>query len=146
MHINQPSNAKTSPVTASETDVPATGRTESGTESRFSLPDDTLPGRHSNVGTASFAGNPDIQVPEAVKIENGLRAQRIEEEERDADRVERTPRGEPEETEGTPKSREALNPSTQDRIATKEEAEERELRHVPGGTWLNQGVYFSAEK
>ncbi|KAJ1107707.1 hypothetical protein NDU88_005096 [Pleurodeles waltl] len=95
------------------------------------------PGRHSNVGAASLAGNPDILVPETVKIEDGLRARRVEEE-RDADRAGGTPRGGPEETEGTLSTREALNPSAQDRIATKEEAEERELRHVPGGTKLNQ--------
>ncbi|KAJ1100939.1 hypothetical protein NDU88_006014 [Pleurodeles waltl] len=121
-----------------QTDVPATVRTESGTESRFSLPDDALPGRHSNVGDASLAGNPNIRVPETVKIEDGLRVRRVEEEERDADRAGGTTRGGPEETEGTPSTREALNPSAQDQIATKEEAEERELRHVPGGTWLNQ--------
>ncbi|KAJ1112762.1 hypothetical protein NDU88_001023 [Pleurodeles waltl] len=120
-----------------QTDVPATVSTESGTESRFSFHDDTLTGRPSNVSAASLAGNPDIRVPETVKIEDGLRAARGEKE-KDADRAGRTPRGGSEETEGTPRTREALNTSTQDRIATKEETEERELCHVPGGTWLNQ--------
>ncbi|KAJ1084735.1 hypothetical protein NDU88_004881 [Pleurodeles waltl] len=57
-----------------QTDVPATVRTESGTESRFSLHGDALPGRHGNVDTTSITGNPDIRVPDAVKIEDGLRS------------------------------------------------------------------------
>ncbi|KAJ1213923.1 hypothetical protein NDU88_001552 [Pleurodeles waltl] len=52
-------------------DVLATVRTESGTESRFSLLADALSGRHSNVDADSLAGNPDIRVPETVKTDNG---------------------------------------------------------------------------
>ncbi|KAJ1182249.1 hypothetical protein NDU88_007443 [Pleurodeles waltl] len=61
-----------------QTDVPATVRTESGTESRFSLLADALSGRHSNIDAASLAGNPDIRVPETVKTDDGLRARRVE--------------------------------------------------------------------
>ncbi|KAJ1127905.1 hypothetical protein NDU88_006298 [Pleurodeles waltl] len=74
-------------------DVPATVRTESGTVSQFSLHGDALPGHHGNVDTTSLTGNPDIRVPDAVKIEDGLRAQRVVEEEEDAKRAEKTPRG-----------------------------------------------------
>ncbi|KAJ1144729.1 hypothetical protein NDU88_011026 [Pleurodeles waltl] len=108
----------------------ATGSTESGTES---FHDDALTGRPNNVSTASLAGNPDIRVPETIKIEDGLRAARVGKE-KNVDRAGRMPRGESEETERTPRTREALKTNTQDRIATKEETEEREPCHVPGGS------------
>ncbi|KAJ1129055.1 hypothetical protein NDU88_007426 [Pleurodeles waltl] len=44
----------------------------------------------------------------------------------------------PEKTEGRPTSREPRKPVVQGQIETGEEPEERELRQVPGGTWLNQ--------
>ncbi|KAJ1123657.1 hypothetical protein NDU88_002125 [Pleurodeles waltl] len=59
-------------------------------------------------------------------------------EERDAERHEGATKGVPEETSGRPTTREPRNPVVLDRIKTREEPEERELRHVPGGTWLNQ--------
>ncbi|KAJ1180335.1 hypothetical protein NDU88_005557 [Pleurodeles waltl] len=59
-----------------QTDSPATSRTESGTESRFSIPCDALSGRHSNNNATCFTGNPDIRVPEALKVDDGLRARR----------------------------------------------------------------------
>ncbi|KAJ1104270.1 hypothetical protein NDU88_001682 [Pleurodeles waltl] len=92
-------------------------------ESRFSFPDDALPGRPSNVSAVSLIGNTDIRVPETGEIEDGLRAKK-EEKGKDAERAARTPRGRPEETEGRPNTREALKTSTQDRIAIKEETEE----------------------
>ncbi|KAJ1134183.1 hypothetical protein NDU88_000639, partial [Pleurodeles waltl] len=109
----------------------------SGPESRFSFPGDAPPGRPSNISAVSLRGNPDIQVPETVEIEDGLRAGR-ENRGEDADKDERTPSERPEDTEGRPNTREALKTSAQGRIATKRETEGRELRHVPGGTWLNQ--------
>ncbi|KAJ1176372.1 hypothetical protein NDU88_001654 [Pleurodeles waltl] len=120
------------------TDVPANVQTESRTESRFSLHGDALPGRHGNVDTTSLTANPDIRVPDAVTIEDGLCARRVVEEEEDAETAEKSQRGGFGKTEETSNKREAPHPSTKDRIETKEEIEERELRHVPGGTWLNQ--------
>ncbi|KAJ1086342.1 hypothetical protein NDU88_006462 [Pleurodeles waltl] len=87
---------------------------------------------------ACLAGNPDIRVPETVKTDDGLRAARVVDE-RDAERHKEGTKEGPEKTEGRPTTREPRKPVVQDRIETGEEPEERELRHVPGGTWLNQG-------
>ncbi|KAJ1127082.1 hypothetical protein NDU88_005488 [Pleurodeles waltl] len=76
-----------------QTDAPATLRTESGTESRFSLHGNALPGRHGNIDTTSLTWNLDIRVPDAVKIDDGLRARCVVEEEEDAERAEEKPRG-----------------------------------------------------
>ncbi|KAJ1084920.1 hypothetical protein NDU88_005060 [Pleurodeles waltl] len=94
---------------------------------------------------ACLAGNPDIRVPETVKTDDGLRAGRVGEE-GDAERHGGATKGGPEETEGRPTSREPRKPVVQERIETGEEPEERELRqlrHVPGGTWLNQCKWWS---
>ncbi|KAJ1152263.1 hypothetical protein NDU88_005039 [Pleurodeles waltl] len=120
-----------------QTDVPATVRAESGTESRFSLLADARTGRHSNMDAACLAGNPDIRVPETVKRDDGLRAARVGEE-GDAERHGGATKGGPEETGGCPTSREPRKPVVQERIESREDPEERELRHIPGGTWLNQ--------
>ncbi|KAJ1175743.1 hypothetical protein NDU88_001030 [Pleurodeles waltl] len=119
------------------TDAPATLRTELGTESRISLHGYALPGRHGNINNTSLTGNPDSRVPEVLEIDDGLRAQHVVEEEY-AERAEETPRGGFVTIEETSNQREALHPNTQDRIEAREETEKRELRHVPGGTWLNQ--------
>ncbi|KAJ1086343.1 hypothetical protein NDU88_006463 [Pleurodeles waltl] len=127
-----------------KTDVPATVRTESGTESRFSLLADALSGRHGNIDAACLAGNPDIRVPETVKTDDGLRAARVVDE-RDAERHKEGTKEGPEKTEGRPTTREPRKPVVQDRIETGEEPEERELRHVPGGTWLNQVPFLTGD-
>ncbi|KAJ1206232.1 hypothetical protein NDU88_001641 [Pleurodeles waltl] len=111
----------------------ATLRTESGTESRLSLHGDALPGRHGNIDNTSLTGNPDIRVPKALKIDNGLHAQCVVEEEEDAERAEETPKGGFVTIEETSNQREAPHPNTKDRIEAREEIEKRELRHVPGG-------------
>ncbi|KAJ1153349.1 hypothetical protein NDU88_006110 [Pleurodeles waltl] len=105
------------------------------------------PGRPSNVSAVSLTGNPDILVPEMVEIEDGLRT-KGEEKEKDANRAVRTPRERPEEAEGRSNTREALKTSAQDQISTKGETEEREFRHVPGGTWLNQvrSMFFALRR
>ncbi|KAJ1129054.1 hypothetical protein NDU88_007425 [Pleurodeles waltl] len=61
-------------VRALETDVPATVKTESGTESRSSLLADALSGRHGNMDDACLAGIPDIRVPKTVKTNYARRA------------------------------------------------------------------------
>ncbi|KAJ1126067.1 hypothetical protein NDU88_004480 [Pleurodeles waltl] len=104
------------------TDIPATRTTESGTESRFSFPDDAPPGRPSNVDAGSLTGNPDIRFPETVDRKDRLHA-REEDGEKNADRDERTRSERPEDTERRPDTGETLKESAQGRIATKREPE-----------------------
>ncbi|KAJ1082790.1 hypothetical protein NDU88_002955 [Pleurodeles waltl] len=92
---------------------------------------------------ACLAGNPDIRVPETEKTKDGLCTGRVGEE-GDAERHGGAMKGGPEEAEGRPTSGESWKPVIQDRIETREEPEERELRHVPGGTWLNQVLYIES--
>ncbi|KAJ1103858.1 hypothetical protein NDU88_001279 [Pleurodeles waltl] len=108
-----------------QTDVPATVRAESGTESRFSLLADALSGRHSNMDAASLAGNPDIRAPETVKTVDGLRAARVVDE-RDAERHEGGTEEGPEKTEGRPTSREPRKLVVQDRRGTRRDVAQPE--------------------
>ncbi|KAJ1147092.1 hypothetical protein NDU88_013339, partial [Pleurodeles waltl] len=103
------------------------------TEFRFSIPCNALSGRHGNKDASCLTGNPDIRVPEALKVDNGLRTW-CASEGRDA-------RGDAEKEKGGhgdvgrhPTTEELRKSSVQDLAETEEVSEGRELRHVPGGT------------
>ncbi|KAJ1202384.1 hypothetical protein NDU88_006184 [Pleurodeles waltl] len=90
---------------------------------------------------ACLPGNPDIRVPEALKVDDGLRVWRASEG-RDAGE---DAEGDAEKEKGGhgdagrhPTMEELRTPSVQDLAETEEVSEGRKLRHIPGGTWLNQ--------
>ncbi|KAJ1099565.1 hypothetical protein NDU88_004665 [Pleurodeles waltl] len=128
------------------------GKVKSGTESRFSEPCDSdhndignrdgriphsVPKHHGDEDAIAVTGNPDIRVPDIVKRDNRLRAQgALGAEDAEEDAVEK--RGRKPVPSGRPEEEEEKNSSTGDVATGKEGPEERELRHVPGGTWLNQ--------
>ncbi|KAJ1199281.1 hypothetical protein NDU88_003119 [Pleurodeles waltl] len=118
-------------------DVPATLKTESGTESRFSYPSDALSGHHDNTDAACLAGNPDIRVPEALKVDDGLHAGRVAAE-GDAGGEKEKEKGGPEKSGRHPTTEELRESAVQDLAETGDVSEGCELRHVPGGTWLDQ--------
>ncbi|KAJ1113840.1 hypothetical protein NDU88_002081 [Pleurodeles waltl] len=120
-----------------QTDVPATLKTESGTESRFSFTSDALSGRHDNTDAACLAGKPDSRVPEALKVDDGLRASRVAAE-GDAGGEKEKEKGGPEKSGRRPTTEELRESAVQDLAETGEVSEGRKLRHVPGGTWLDQ--------
>ncbi|KAJ1216448.1 hypothetical protein NDU88_004050 [Pleurodeles waltl] len=109
-----------------QTDVPATLQTESGTESRFSFPSDALSGRHDNTDVACLAGNPDIRVPVALKIDDGLRAARVAAE-GDAGGEKEKEKGEPEKGGRHLTPEERRESAIQDLAETGEVSEGREL-------------------
>ncbi|KAJ1096429.1 hypothetical protein NDU88_001571 [Pleurodeles waltl] len=116
---------------------------ESGTESRFSVPCDALFGRHDNMDAACLTGILDIRVPETLKEDDGLCTRRVSEERNaagdaggDAEKEKRK-HGD---TRRDSATEELRTSSFQDRTETDEVSEGRDLRHVPGGTWLNQGI------
>ncbi|KAJ1155614.1 hypothetical protein NDU88_008343 [Pleurodeles waltl] len=127
-----------------QTDVPATLKTELGTESRFSFPSDALSGRHDNTDAACLAGNPDIRIPEALKVDDGLRAVRVAAE-GDAGVEKEKEKGGPEKSRRHPTTEELRESAVQDLAETGEVSEGRELCHVPGGTWLDQGSSWPAK-
>ncbi|KAJ1164175.1 hypothetical protein NDU88_004620 [Pleurodeles waltl] len=72
-----------------------------------------------------------------MKRDDGLRARgALGAEDAKEDKVEK--RGRKPVPSGRPKEEEEKNSSTGDAATGKEGPEERELRHVPGGTWLDQ--------
>ncbi|KAJ1152895.1 hypothetical protein NDU88_005669 [Pleurodeles waltl] len=122
-----------------------------GTESWFSEPcesdnkdignpderiPDPLPEHHGDEDAIAITGNPDIRVPEVIERDNGLHAccaLRTEDAEEDA--AEKRRRQSP---SRRPQEEDQKNSSIEDTAMGKEGPEEREHRHVPGGTWLNQ--------
>ncbi|KAJ1140041.1 hypothetical protein NDU88_006402 [Pleurodeles waltl] len=120
-----------------QTDVPASLKTESGTESRFSFPSVALSGRHDNTDAACLTGNPDNRVPEALKVDDGLRAARVAAE-GDAEGEKEKEKGRPEKSGRHPTTEELRESAVQDLAESVEVSEGRELCHVPRGTWLDQ--------
>ncbi|KAJ1169344.1 hypothetical protein NDU88_001237 [Pleurodeles waltl] len=86
-----------------------------------------------------LAGNPDIRVHETVKTDDGLHAAHVVAG-KDAGREKEEEKGRPEETGGHLTTEEPRESAVQNLAETGEVPERRELRHVPGGTWLNQVV------
>ncbi|KAJ1108486.1 hypothetical protein NDU88_005862 [Pleurodeles waltl] len=125
---------------------------KSGTESRFSEPcdsdhndignpdgriPDSVPEHHGGEDAIAVTGNPDIRVPDVMKRDNRLQARgALGAEDAKEDAVEK--RGRKLVPSGRLEEEEEKNSSTGDVATGKEGLEERELRHVPGGTWLNQ--------
>ncbi|KAJ1183933.1 hypothetical protein NDU88_000743 [Pleurodeles waltl] len=132
-------------------ELPATSRAKSGTESRFSYPCDErdgvgnpsgripepLQGRQDDVDAIGVTGNPDIRVPKGMKRDEGLRVTRVPGKEDAGGDMERGGEGNQEEEERTPTEKPKTF-SVKDTTTNGEATEGRELRHVPGGTWLNQ--------
>ncbi|KAJ1152558.1 hypothetical protein NDU88_005333 [Pleurodeles waltl] len=129
-------------------------------ESRFSNPCDdndgirnpsrripkTLPGHQDNRDAIDVTGNPDIQVPEGIKSDDGLLAGRALEGE-DAGGDARKDGRRNRKGEQRPLTEKPKTSSVMDTTTNKEVPEGRELRHVPGGTLLNQlqGRYKRAQ-
>ncbi|KAJ1127315.1 hypothetical protein NDU88_005718 [Pleurodeles waltl] len=135
-------------------ELPATSRAKSGTESRFPYPcgesngvrnpsgriPAPLQGHQDNADAIGVTGNPDIRVPQGVKRDEGLRVARILEKE-DAGRDARRDKEENQEGEERTPTETTKTFSVKDTKTNGEPAEGRKLRHVPGGTWLNQGYF-----
>ncbi|KAJ1169673.1 hypothetical protein NDU88_001564 [Pleurodeles waltl] len=103
---------------------------------------DPLPAIQGEEDASAITGNRDIRVPEGLERDNGLKVQRAlfietaegdDLEKGDAERRGRTPNQSRRTQEKAQRS-----PSPGDTTMGKEGPEGRELRHVPGGTWLNQ--------
>ncbi|KAJ1149419.1 hypothetical protein NDU88_002229 [Pleurodeles waltl] len=138
-------------VFSRQLELPAPSRAKSGPESRFSYPYDerdgvgnpsgripkSLPGHQDNVDAIGVTGNPDIRVPKGMKREDGLRAARALEKE-DAGGDAEKDRGRNQEGEQRTPTEKPKTFSVKDTTTNEEAIEGRELRHVPGGTWLNQ--------
>ncbi|KAJ1085441.1 hypothetical protein NDU88_005573 [Pleurodeles waltl] len=103
---------------------------------------DSLSGRHDNEDATSLTGNPDIRVPEGLKSEDGLHGGGAFVGE-DAEGDERTEKRRNWEAERRPATEELKTSSVKDTAANAEVPDGRELRHVPGGTWLNQSTWKS---
>ncbi|KAJ1192006.1 hypothetical protein NDU88_001318 [Pleurodeles waltl] len=129
--------------------APAPTREKSGTESRFPHhcnKRESIGSRGGRIpeplrGYQDYAdaqtGNPDIRVPEIINTDEGLSGERVPNTEdagggqnRDEDE-----NGEDDEQRRTTNSKPC---SVKDAATKKENAENREFRHVPGGTWLHQ--------
>ncbi|KAJ1144849.1 hypothetical protein NDU88_011143 [Pleurodeles waltl] len=149
--INAPRQLKQTDLDR-QLELPAPSRAKSGPESRFSYPCDehdgvgnpsgripeSLPRHQDNVDTIGVIGNPDIQVPKGMKREDGVRAARALEKEDAGGDAEKN-RGRNQEKEQRTPTEKPKTFSVKDTTTNKEAIEGRELRHVPGGTWLNQG-------
>ncbi|KAJ1110094.1 hypothetical protein NDU88_007449 [Pleurodeles waltl] len=103
---------------------------------------DPLPEIHGDEHESAVTGNPDIRVPEVIEIDNGIHARRSliteDEEGEDAKEEDAEKRGRMPNPSRRTQEEEQKKPSPGDTTTGKEGQEERELRHVPGGTWLNQ--------
>ncbi|KAJ1104321.1 hypothetical protein NDU88_001733 [Pleurodeles waltl] len=100
---------------------------------------DSVPEHHGDEDAIAVTGNPDIRVPDVMKKDNGLRAAHaLGAEDAKKDAVEK--RGRKSVRSGRPEEEEEKNSSTGDAATGKEGPEERKLRHVSGGTWLNQDI------
>ncbi|KAJ1170056.1 hypothetical protein NDU88_001937 [Pleurodeles waltl] len=86
-------------------------------------------------------GNPDIRVPERTEKEDGLCARRAKEEQNAYGDEEN---GGTKDRSNAENSEETLEENGQPRV--RKGAEERKLRHVPGGTWLTKVSGASAGK
>ncbi|KAJ1214776.1 hypothetical protein NDU88_002389 [Pleurodeles waltl] len=104
---------------------------------------DPLPEIQGEEDASAITGNPDIRVPEVLERDNGLHARGVlfteaaegeDTEEGDAEKRGRIPNPLRQTQE-----EEQRSPSPGDTTTGKEGPEGRELCHVPGGTWLNQG-------
>ncbi|KAJ1083626.1 hypothetical protein NDU88_003783 [Pleurodeles waltl] len=98
---------------------------------------DPLPEHHGDEDAIAITGHPDIRVPDVIERDNGLHVQRaLRTEDAEEDAAEKRRRRQ--NPSRRPQEEEQKNHSTGDTATGKEGLEERELRHVPGGTWLNR--------
>ncbi|KAJ1144819.1 hypothetical protein NDU88_011113 [Pleurodeles waltl] len=105
--------------------------------SRFCCGDNATPGCHDNGDAGKLLGNPDIRVPESIEKEDGLRAGR-EKQGGNADGDE--PRGNERAKDHRRNQNSRDNPEASNQARTERRAEGRELRHIPGGTWLTKDI------
>ncbi|KAJ1126711.1 hypothetical protein NDU88_005117 [Pleurodeles waltl] len=130
-------------------ELPATSQETSGTESRFSYlcdecngignPSGRIPeplkGRQDDA--IGVSGNPDIWVPKRMKRDEGLRVGCVPKKEDAGGDAERDGEGNQEREERGPPEEPKMF-SVKDTTMSGEPTEGCKLRHVPGGTWLNQ--------
>ncbi|KAJ1215936.1 hypothetical protein NDU88_003542 [Pleurodeles waltl] len=95
---------------------------------------DDSPSCHGNWDAGNQIGNPDVRVPERSEIDDGLSARETEEE-GNADNEEE--RGEDAE-DGSRNGNSEVPLKIDGCPWAKKRAATRELRHVPGGTWLTK--------
>ncbi|KAJ1209555.1 hypothetical protein NDU88_004929 [Pleurodeles waltl] len=100
---------------------------------------DSLTERHGDEDAISIIGNPDIRVPKVMRRDNGLCARGALRPE-DAEKDRAAERGRKPDPARRPPEEEPKNSSVEDTAPRKEDPEERQLHHVPGGTWLNQSL------
>ncbi|KAJ1151643.1 hypothetical protein NDU88_004423 [Pleurodeles waltl] len=116
-------------------DNPASDTAESGTVFRSCCEDDASPRYQGNGDAGSRLGNPDIWVPEGTEKDDGLCA-RGAEKDQNADRNEKE-RNE-ETKDGNRKGNKEVILKINGQPCAGRRAEGRELRHIPGGTWLTK--------
>ncbi|KAJ1153069.1 hypothetical protein NDU88_005836 [Pleurodeles waltl] len=116
-------------------DNPAPGVPESETMPRFYGGDDASPRCQGNADAGNCLGNSDIRIPERTEKDDRLCAQRAKEEQ-NADGDEES--GGTKDWSNGKNSEDTLGENGQPRAG--EGAEERKLRHVPGGTWLTKSI------
>ncbi|KAJ1103839.1 hypothetical protein NDU88_001260 [Pleurodeles waltl] len=90
---------------------------------------------HGNGDARNRLGNPDIRVPERKEKEDGLCAQGAEEEE-NAIGDEKKGDEETNNLKSNGNSKDTQETNSQPRAGRR--AEGRDLRHIPGGTWLTK--------
>ncbi|KAJ1183558.1 hypothetical protein NDU88_000376 [Pleurodeles waltl] len=110
---------------------------------RFYGGDDASPRCTGNADAGKRLGNPDIRVPERTEKEDGLCA-RGAKEEPNADGDEGNENEGTKDRSNTENSKDTLEINGQPRAGRG--AEEHELRHVPGWTWLTKGIGNSSSE
>ncbi|KAJ1143404.1 hypothetical protein NDU88_009713 [Pleurodeles waltl] len=124
-------------------DNPAPGAPESGPVFRSCYGVDGALQCHSNGDAGNRLGNPDIRVPDSKEKEDGLGAMNAEEE-TNAVGNENTEDEETKDLGGTKNREDTLGKNGHPRTGSR--AEGRNLRHVPGGTWLTKVQSFLKDK
>ncbi|KAJ1176070.1 hypothetical protein NDU88_001353 [Pleurodeles waltl] len=95
---------------------------------------DDSPSCQGNGDAGNQLGNPDVRVPESTEKDDGLCAREAEEEKNADNEKERSEEAE----DGSRNGNSEVPLKINGQPWTRKRAETRELRHVPGGTWLTK--------
>ncbi|KAJ1142036.1 hypothetical protein NDU88_008364 [Pleurodeles waltl] len=102
----------------------------------------SLPGQPTEEDAITIPGNPDIRVSDGIERKDRLRA-RIASGKEDAKEEGAERGGGTEERPDHKQEEEQKEASSEDNPKGREGPEEPERRHIPGGTWLSQGLRAS---